>query len=92
MEPDADLAIYCDAYLEGLGFYTLARQLGFYAATFLKVSIPTILFYKGLTVAAAQTPPPHWLLLFTDSLGTVHMCHSLKLSNLIIASCHSFLT
>ncbi|KIJ28303.1 hypothetical protein M422DRAFT_105483, partial [Sphaerobolus stellatus SS14] len=67
-----------------LGFYTPAKCLGFASNIPANPLIPNILFYKTLTVASAVTwaaalPfPPCRLLIYTDSLDSVEMFHSLR--------------
>ncbi|KIJ24645.1 hypothetical protein M422DRAFT_194440 [Sphaerobolus stellatus SS14] len=80
----ANLIIYCDASMVGLGFYVPAKALGFASNIPPNPLIPNILFYEALTVvsavawAAALPKPPRRLLVYTDSLDSVEMFHSLR--------------
>ncbi|KIJ32985.1 hypothetical protein M422DRAFT_82381, partial [Sphaerobolus stellatus SS14] len=65
-------------------FYVPAKSLGFASGIPSNPLISNILFYEALTVAsaiawaAALTSPPRRLLVYTDSLDTVEMFHSLR--------------
>lgn len=91
----ADLLIFCDASLTGLGFWSPQRQLGF--AADLPVAPPgvqdNIFWYEAVTVLAAlrwastQRHTPRRLAIFTDNLNTVQIFDSLRASapyNLIL--------
>ncbi|KIJ37837.1 hypothetical protein M422DRAFT_177514, partial [Sphaerobolus stellatus SS14] len=66
-----------------LGFYIPAKALGFAANIPPNPLVPNILFYETLTVtsevswAAALHNPPRRLLVYTDSLDSMKMFHSL---------------
>ncbi|KIJ32474.1 hypothetical protein M422DRAFT_184433, partial [Sphaerobolus stellatus SS14] len=80
----ADSIILCDASTVDLEFYVPAKSLGFASGIPSNPLISNILFYEALTVAsaiawaAALTSPPRRLLVYTDSLDTVEMFHSLR--------------
>ncbi|KIJ32236.1 hypothetical protein M422DRAFT_184860, partial [Sphaerobolus stellatus SS14] len=67
-----------------LGFYVPARNLGFASGIPTNPLVSNILFYEALTVASAIAwatalpTPPRRLLVYTDSLDTVEMFHSLR--------------
>ncbi|KIJ34019.1 hypothetical protein M422DRAFT_182672 [Sphaerobolus stellatus SS14] len=67
-----------------MGFYVPSKVLGFASNIPLNPLVANILFYEMLAVTsavawAAECPkPPHHLLVYTDSLDTVEMFHSLR--------------
>ena len=83
----ADLAIYCDASLTGLAFWTPALALGFASGIPDGSCSSDIFWFESLAVlsalhwAAARTNPPHFLAIFTDNLNTVQMFNSLHASS-----------
>lgn len=81
----ADLTVFCDASLSGMGFWSPQLERGFTSA---KPSAPmqvedNIFWYEALTVAAAVQwaaslpSPPHRLTVYTDNLNSVQMFNSL---------------
>ena len=52
-EQDADLVIYCDASLNGLGFVAPQLKLSFYALTPDDSPLQTIFFFEALCISAA---------------------------------------
>jgi hypothetical protein len=81
---DADLTIFCDASLEGLGFYVPALNAAFYSPLSNQPPLLHIFFYEALCVVSALAfavglrPPPRRLLIFSDSMNMVDMFHSLR--------------
>ena len=82
----ADMLIYCDASLSGMGFWCPHLNLGFASA---KPAAPggvedNIFWYEALTVAAAIAwaaslrHPPRRLAVFTDNLNSVQMFSSFR--------------
>ncbi|KIJ29248.1 hypothetical protein M422DRAFT_187699, partial [Sphaerobolus stellatus SS14] len=67
-----------------LGFYVPAKYLGFTCNIPTNPLIPNILFYETLTTtstvtwATALPFPPRRLLVYTDSLDSMEMFHSLR--------------
>ena len=82
--PDADLTIFCDASLTGLGFTAPSLKLGFTSAIPSDTKLTTIFFYEALAIASALlwassiNPPVKRLLIYTDSLNCVEMFNSLR--------------
>jgi hypothetical protein len=85
---DADLVLFCDASLTGLGFWAPSLLRGFCHR--LAGGTPAdsnILWLEGLAVASAVEfalslrPCPSRLAVFTDSLDTVQMFDSLRASS-----------
>ncbi|THH27792.1 hypothetical protein EUX98_g6401 [Antrodiella citrinella] len=84
----AELTIYCDASLDGMGFWCPQRLQGFAADNPpCPSSVPAesnIFWYEALTVLsalqwAAELPvPPKRLAIFTDNLNTVQMFDSFR--------------
>ncbi|KAF8583650.1 DNA/RNA polymerase [Ramaria rubella] len=80
----ADLTIYCDASMSGLGFYIPELNLGFYSSIPNDTAMCNIFFYEASTVVSAllvcteRPTPPQRLLIYTDSLDSVEMFHSLR--------------
>jgi len=81
---EADMVIYCDASLTGLGFYCPYLNIAYYVDIAYFNPTRTIFFYEALCVLYALTWAhdctylPHRLLIFTDSMYTVEMFNSLK--------------
>ena len=81
---EADLIIYCDACMSGLGFYIPRTHHGFAASVPTGYPIHNIVFFETLCVASAVSwastllRPPRRLLIYTDSLDSVELFHSLK--------------
>ena len=82
----ADLVIYCDACLTGMGFWSPKLQQAFVADVTSSLSQPedTIFWLEALTVLSALiwatelSPPPSRLAIFTDNLNTIQMFGSLR--------------
>ena len=81
---DAEVVIYCDASLTGLGFYCPADNVAYHADISATTTQKTIFYQEALAVLSALT----WaldskssgirLLIYTDSMNTVEMFHSLS--------------
>ncbi|KAF8573783.1 hypothetical protein K439DRAFT_1374373, partial [Ramaria rubella] len=80
----ADLIIYCDACMTGLGFYIPSLNFTFYSSVPHENIVCHIFFYEALCVvsallfAAESSSPPCCLLIYTDPMDAVEMFHSLK--------------
>ncbi|KIJ43641.1 hypothetical protein M422DRAFT_83286, partial [Sphaerobolus stellatus SS14] len=67
-----------------LGFFIPKRRLGFATDIPANALIPNIFFYEAMTIASAVawaaelSPPPRRLLVYSDSLDSVEMFHSLR--------------
>jgi hypothetical protein len=83
---DAHLIIFCDTSLTGLAFYILSFSLAFYAPTPETNQARHIFFWEALAVVSAVVwatdlhYSPKRLLIFTDSMNTIDIFHSLKAS------------
>jgi len=81
---DADLIIYSDVSLNGLGFYAPDCHLGFCASMPADCLCPMIFYFEALAIALAilwtsgLTPPIHHMLIYTDSLNSVEMFNTLN--------------
>jgi hypothetical protein len=81
---EADLTVYCDASLEGMGFYVPSLNSAFYSPISSRQPLFHIFFFEALCVVSAlvfalgMRPAPHRLLIYSDSMNTVDMFHSLK--------------
>jgi hypothetical protein len=79
-----DLTVFCDASLSSMGFYCSSLHVGFCSPLPDAAPIHSIFYYEALCVVSAllwalQLPtPPRRLLIYTDSMNTVEMFHSLK--------------
>jgi len=80
---DADLIIYTDTSLIGLGFTTPHHLIGFWASIPTNSHLSTIFYYKALVIASAilwatgLVPPINCLLIYLDSLNYIDMFNSL---------------
>lgn len=85
---DANLEVFCDACLSGLGFWSPARHLGFMTSL---PAVPdglddTIFWFEALCVlsalhwAASLARPPRRFAVYTDNLNTVQIFDSFKAS------------
>jgi len=81
---DADLIVYSDASLNGLGFCIPDQLLGFCASTPDECPHPTIFYFRSLMImlailwASGLSPLIHCLLIYSDSLDCVEMFNSLS--------------
>ena len=81
---EADFVIFCDASLSGLGFYCPGMNVGFHADITDSTPTRTIFYNEALSVLSALTwcldsiPSIQKLLIYTDSMNTVEMFHSLS--------------
>jgi len=84
VQTDADLIIYSDASLSGLGFTAPNMLIGFCASVPNDSITPTIFFYEALAIASAVLwasalePRIKRLLIYTDSLNCVDMFNMLS--------------
>lgn len=80
---DADDTIFCDACMEGLGFWYPNRRQGFYSPVPWGVSRDIIFYYEALAVASALDNLRAWgteyskIIIFSDSMNTVEIFSSL---------------
>ncbi|KZV86173.1 hypothetical protein EXIGLDRAFT_596596, partial [Exidia glandulosa HHB12029] len=77
---DADLTLYCDASLSGLGYWCPAQKLGF-AAVHADHSIirnESLCVLSALQWAASLSPKPARIAIYTDSQVSVDLFDSLK--------------
>jgi len=81
---DADITIYCDTSLSRLGFYCPERTVGFHADIADTAPTCTIFYNEALSILSAlmwcldAKPSPRKLTIYTDSMNTVEMFHSLS--------------
>lgn len=81
---EADIVIYGDACLEGLGFYAGDRLVGFYLPVPAESPCDTILFYEELAVCCALQwastlyPRPKRVFVYTDSKNTAFLFNSYR--------------
>jgi hypothetical protein len=79
----ADVTVYCDACLEGLGFWFPDHRVGYYSPVPLGVPVDLIFFFEALSVASAiqrahlSSPDGSRLVVFTDNMNTVDIFNSL---------------
>ena len=79
----ADITIYCDACLDGMGFWYLSSVLGFYSPTPVDVGDFPIFYFEALCVfcalrdVASCAEHRSRVVIYTDNLNTVHMFNSL---------------
>ena len=83
-EPDtADLIAYCDACLDGMGFWYPSSSLAFQAPTPENSPVSVIFYFEALCVfctlrdIATQVQDGARVVIFTDNLNTVQMFNSL---------------
>jgi hypothetical protein len=83
---DADTTIYCDASLEGMGFWYPELRLGFHCPIDFKVPDGGIFFFEALCVCAAFHDVAELgfhtttLVTYTDNKNTVDIFNSLRAS------------
>lgn len=85
-EPDADHTFFCDASLEGLGFWDTGHNLGFYAASSVFPDAPKdiIFHFEALCVLSALThihqtsANSRRIIIHTDSSNTFDIFNSLR--------------
>ncbi|THH15405.1 hypothetical protein EUX98_g9473 [Antrodiella citrinella] len=84
---EADLTIFCDASLSGMGFWSPQMNSGFCCdCPAIPEDVPAgcIFWYEALTVlaalewAATLQPPPRRLAIFSDNMNTVQIFDSLR--------------
>ena len=85
---DADLAIYYDVSLSGMGFWSPKLRCGFFTDELPSVPSPhlagSIFWYESLTVLSTllwASSLPHWpcrISIFTDSMNTMEIFHFLQ--------------
>ena len=81
---DADLIVYSDASLTGLGFTVPMQCLGFCASTPSDCPSLTIFYYEALAIAStilwvsSLSPRVKKILVYTDSLNCVEMFNMLS--------------
>ncbi|KAF5381743.1 hypothetical protein D9615_005642 [Tricholomella constricta] len=95
--PSADITIYCDASLEGFGFYIPANHTGFYGDIPSNTPKNLIFFYEALCVifalyhtASSSIPCPGRIVIYTDSENSVNIfssLHALPQYNILLAAC-----
>jgi hypothetical protein len=82
--PDADIIIYCDACMDGMGFWYPDHDLAFYSPVPLRVPVEFIFYYEALCVLSAlqYTAPlfntPARIALYTDNSNTIDIFSSLR--------------
>lgn len=100
----ADLTIFCDASLDGLGFWCPQRGQAFLAEK--PVAPPGledhIFWFEALCVlgalewAASLASPPQRLAIYTDNLNTVQMFESLRAlpgyDDILLSACQTLLS
>lgn len=80
---DADIVVYCDACMDGLGCWFPDHGVGFYADIPEWVARNIIFYFEALAVATALehlaciTPPLSKILIYTDNANTVSIFSSL---------------
>jgi hypothetical protein len=81
---DADMVIYCDTSLNSMGFYCPSLNINYCSSIPANAPLSTNFYDEALCVTsvhlwASQRPClPHHLLIYTDSMNSVEMFHSLK--------------
>ena len=80
---DADKTIFCNACMEGLGFWYPNRHQGFYSPVPWGASCDIIFYYEALAVTSALDNLYAWgteyskIIIFSDSMNTVDIFSSL---------------
>ena len=81
---DADVVVYCDACLDGLGFWYPADGTAYYSRVPLEVPLNVIFYYEALCVlcalehASSQLASPSRIAIYTDNSNTVNIFNSLR--------------
>jgi len=81
---DSNLTIYCDACLEGMGFWYPDHSLGYYSPVPFEVPTDFIFYYEALCVlsalrqAAETSETPIRIIIFTDNTNTVDIFNSMR--------------
>lgn len=81
---NANVVVFCDACLEGMGFWFPDLDLGFYAPTPMDSPTDIIFYYEALCVVSAidilcnQPNENQKIVIFTDNSNTVDMFSSLR--------------
>ena len=82
----ADIIIYCDACLEGMGFWLPDKCVGYYSPVPNSTTEEHIFYFKALCVLSAihhatdvlQIPPSAKVLIYTDNDNTVAIFNTLR--------------
>jgi len=81
---NSDLTIYCDACLDGMGFWYPDHSMGYYSPVPLGVPTDFIFYYEALCVlsalhhAAKTSETPLRIIIFTDNMNTVDIFNSMR--------------
>ena len=81
---EADIVIYCDACLDGLGFWYPADGNAYFSHVPVEVPINLIFYYKALCVlcalehASSRLTSPSRIAIYTDNSNTVDIFNSLR--------------
>jgi hypothetical protein len=79
----ADVTIYCDACLDGLGFWFPDHRVGYYSPVPMNVPVDLIFFFEALSVTSAvhrahlSSPNGSRIVVYTDNMNTVNIFNSL---------------
>jgi hypothetical protein len=79
----ADVTVYCDACLEGMGFWFPDHRVGYYSPVPLDAPSDSIFFFEALCVVSAvqrahmASPDGARIVIYTDNMNTVDMFNSL---------------
>lgn len=80
---DADMYVYCDACLQGMGFWFPGQFSGYYALVPANPPVDLIFFYEAFCVACALHEASRWpdhpmrLIIYTNNSNTVAIFNSL---------------
>jgi hypothetical protein len=83
-EDQADIVVYADACLSGLGLFFLYSEEGYQCVVPKDPPRDTIFYFEALAVVSAveaatrRSPIPTRLLIFSDNTNTVNIFHSLR--------------
>ena len=81
---EADIIIYCDACLEGMGYWFPDRNVGYYSPVPLNTPTRIIFYYEALCVAAALHHVQmtdfsgRRILIYTDNMNSVDIFNSFR--------------
>jgi hypothetical protein len=81
---DSDLTIYCDACMDGMGFWYPDHSVGYYSPTPIGVPTDLIFYYEALCVLSALihaselSSIPMRIIIFTDNTNTVDIFNSMR--------------
>jgi len=81
----ADLTLYCNACLDGMGFWLPDKCVSYYSPGPENIADEQIFYFEALCILSAihhvtdllRVPPPSWILIYTDNDNTIAIFNTL---------------